>query len=237
MTKKVLFIYLILLHLVLGVILVRYSLFSFIPSDSSVSESVSLPDTHFKRMVYFHERMDASVPDGSVIFIGDSITQGLCVSAVSSLSVNYGIGADTTAGVLRRVGHYDSMQRARAIVLAVGINDLLQRGAQEIGKDHETILDMLPIDVPVIVSAVLPIDEKIRDDTLRNSEIIVLNRVLRELSVERPYVYFVDIRSQIVDESGDLSAKYHIGDGLHLNSSGYALWIKALREALVRLAS
>lgn len=87
MTKRGLFTYLILLHLFLGAILVRYGYFLF------VDESTSLPDTHFKRMVYFYERMDADVPDSSVIFIGDSITQGLCVAAVSPLSVNYRIGA------------------------------------------------------------------------------------------------------------------------------------------------
>ena len=40
--------------------------------------------------------MDSLVPVGATVFIGDSITQGLATSAVVPLSVNYGIGGDTT---------------------------------------------------------------------------------------------------------------------------------------------
>ena len=54
---------------------------------------------YYHRMLGYHERMDGNVPDGAVIFIGDSITQGLCVSEVALQSVNYGIGTDTTFAV------------------------------------------------------------------------------------------------------------------------------------------
>jgi len=37
---------------------------------------------HYKRMMVYHRYMEGSVPDGAVLFIGDSITQGLCVVAV-----------------------------------------------------------------------------------------------------------------------------------------------------------
>ena len=59
--------------------------------------------------------MDGLIPEGATIFIGDSITQGLATSAVSNQSVNYGIGSDTTLGVLKRLPYYNSMNSAKAV--------------------------------------------------------------------------------------------------------------------------
>ena len=57
-------------------------------------------------MVKYHSRMDGSIPDNSILFIGDSITQSLCVSAVADNSVNLGIGGDTTLDVINRLPKY-----------------------------------------------------------------------------------------------------------------------------------
>jgi len=86
---------------------------------------------HYHQMVTFHSHMDGNVPDDSVIFIGDSLTQGLCVSAVACPSVNYGIGNDTTLGVLQRISQYESIQRAKVVVIAIGINDWRFQTAKE----------------------------------------------------------------------------------------------------------
>ena len=62
---------------------------------------------YYHRMVTSHLRMDPCVPEGSVVFIGDSLTQGLCTAAVVDRSVNFGIGSDTTQGVLERIPRYE----------------------------------------------------------------------------------------------------------------------------------
>ncbi len=38
---------------------------------------------HFKNMLAYQGRMDSSIPDNSVLFLGDSITQRLAVTAVT----------------------------------------------------------------------------------------------------------------------------------------------------------
>src|SRR5262245_21550491 len=70
-----------------------------------------LPPAPAQRPVYqqiqaFQIKVDGNVPDGSVLFFGDSLVQGLCVVAVTPNAVNFGIGGDTTAGLLDRLPHY-----------------------------------------------------------------------------------------------------------------------------------
>ncbi|OQB37528.1 MAG: hypothetical protein BWY09_01584 [Candidatus Hydrogenedentes bacterium ADurb.Bin179] len=42
----------------------------------------------------------------------------------------------------------------------------------------------------------------------------------------------VDVTAALTDDTGNLNPGYHAGDGVHLNTAGYALWITALREQL-----
>ena len=187
------------------------------------------------QMARMYQRVDATVPEGAVVFIGDSITQGLAVAAVTSPAVNFGIGRDTSAGVLRRLPDYGSLSRARLVVLAIGVNDLAWRENPETVANIETILDRIQDEhgTPVILSAVLPIDDDMSASHRReNREVLDLNRRLAALAADRPQVRLVDATESMVDEQGNLDDAYHVGDGVHLSPAGYARWIAALKSAM-----
>src|ERR1700743_2784823 len=84
----------------------------------------------YHQNVAFHRRVDVCVPDRAVLFLGDSFIQGLCVAEAADHGINYGIGGDTTEGLLSRLSVYASLARARAAVIAIGDNDL-RRGRTE----------------------------------------------------------------------------------------------------------
>jgi lysophospholipase L1-like esterase len=210
-------------------------------SSTTIKKPVSAPSSpselteYYHRLVRYHNRMDGNVPDGSVIFIGDSITQGLCVSAVAPLSVNYGIGGDTTVGVLNRLSIYQSMNRASVIVMAIGINDMARRSNEEILKNYALITDKLPAATPVIFSAVLPLDDEIHpwDDT--NPRIKALNAGLKAFCETSSRLHYLDIGNLLVDKKGNLADEYHDGDGVHLNAKSNAIWIAELRKKIAEI--
>lgn len=118
--------YLLTVHALLIIVLLKSDFIDLVQNkletcNHSVQSSELTP--HYHRMLEYHKRMDGNVLTGSVIFFGDSITQGLCVSAVASHSVNYGIGSDTTFGVLERLKYYRSINRADVVVISIGVND------------------------------------------------------------------------------------------------------------------
>jgi lysophospholipase L1-like esterase len=187
-------------------------------------------------MIRYHERMDGNVPDGSSVFIGDSITQGLCVDAVAVPAVNFGIGRDTTDGVLKRLPKYRCLERASAVVLAVGINDLIQEdGNDEAIGNYRRILERIPTNAAIVVSAVLPVDEGLlspENKKITNHKITNLNESLKAICARRARCTFIDVGADLKDKTGALSSAFHIGDGVHLNNEGYAIWIKGLRDGL-----
>ena len=183
--------------------------------------------------------MDANIPDGAVIYIGDSLTQGLCVTAVTTPSVNFGIGNDTTIGVLKRLPEYHSLERASVCVIAIGVNDLKRRGNEEIIINYSLILQTIPPHLPLIFSAILPLDERVRDDLSGwNTRIKELNSGLKALcEAQSPKCTFVDAGPKLADSSGNLRKEYHESDGVHLNGVGNAIWIKELKEVVKKAQS
>lgn len=235
MRKPVLIIYLLGVHALLGVLVLKTDFISRVEARLGInpppqsSSPWSVYDVDFrKRMNGLYDTMDSGIPDGSTIFIGDSITQGLCVNAVTASAVNFGIGCDTTAGVLERMPKYRSMERASALVLAIGVNDLRGDGNDEDAVSrYGRILESIPTNTPVIVSAVLPVVDASRPAKLcqTNERIYRFNERIKALCATRSHCLFLDASAAMRDKN------LHTSDGLHLNGDGYAMWIKELRKA------
>ena len=236
MKKRIIYAYIVCIHLLLGVVLLKSYFFQCAEHKQGSSQAATTqPEItqHFKRMLRYHARMDGNVPDGAVVFIGDSITQGLCVSAVAPSSVNYGIGSDTTVGVLQRLPAYKSINRASAVVIAIGINDMRLRSNEDILRNYSAMVEQIPKDMPVIFSAVLPLDQEIRDYWQgMNDRIKALNAELEGLTEKSENLFFVDAGAILVDDQGNLADEYHDGDGVHLNPKGNAIWIQHLQKAI-----
>ncbi len=188
----------------------------------------------FWRITGYHLNMDGNVLKGSTIFIGDSIVQSLCVSAIASPAVNYGIGRDTTVGVLTRIPLYRSLVHAKAVVLLVGINDFFYRGPRAILANYKKILNSIPEGVPVVVHAILPVDETAKNFLEgMNVYITTTNKLLRELCESFDgRCSFVAVQKRLFDNKGNLRKEYCRKDGVHLNPMGNALLIDELRKGV-----
>jgi lysophospholipase L1-like esterase len=235
MKKKMAIAYVACIHLLLAVVLVESDFLSrakkaFGPATGGQPEITE----HFHRMLLYHSRMDGNVPDGAVVFIGDSLTQGLCVSAVIPLAVNYGIGSDTTAGVLERLATYRSVRRASAVVVAVGVNDMKFRSNEGILRNYAAIAARIPENVPVVFSALLPLNETKRGKLKSGypDRIRALNAGLEAFCNRSKRLFFLDVGPVLADGAGDLASEFDDGDGVHLNAKGNAIWIAGLRDKI-----
>lgn len=229
--RKLGVIYLLMLHILVALMLAKSDFIDKAGYKFGVYTAPEL-SSYYDRITTYHFRMNGNVPDGATIFIGDSITQGLATSAISKLSVNYGIGSDTTLGVLNRVRKYESLTRANAIVLAIGVNDLRRRNDEKIIANYEDILSSLPKYIPIVVSAILPVDERVQSVNSENKRITRVNALLNELAGAYDNVTFSDAGILLRGSDNNLKANFHVGDGVHLSSDGYQIWIQELRRAL-----
>ncbi len=232
-TKILIWAYLILIHVFLGMVLVKTDI---VPRIYKLMGGVIVKDEltrHYFIMRGFHQRISENLIPGSVIFIGDSITQGLTVSAVHDRAVNFGIGGDTTFGVIQRLNEYKHLKDSKLIVLAIGVNDLKYRSDNEIIENIVVINEMLPPNLKVLISAILPVDEIASEKVNYNNRISKINSQLLAICTQKENCYFLNASYEMADATGNLNRKYHTGDGVHLNDKGYKIWIKKLRTSIL----
>ncbi|MCB1884911.1 MAG: hypothetical protein KDG89_13095 [Geminicoccaceae bacterium] len=180
-------------------------------------------------------RLDRGAAPGSIVFLGDSHIRRLDLSHLPYPTVNLSVPGETSARLLARLPHYRSLRTARAIVLGVGVNDLMYRESQAYALNVEQIVRFLPPHTPLVVKSVMPVDEG-SQGVFKNEDVAALNADLRRLCDARPRCIFVDVAPAVQDDTGALAAERHDGDGIHLKPEVEGLlteWMAAgIDEAL-----
>lgn len=178
----------------------------------------------------YYKRMSGNLENDTNIFLGDSITEGLNVSAVKPKSVNFGIGGDTTKGIIDRIDDY-KIKDSQDIYLLIGINDLQFRKNEDVINNYNEIFSKLNKN-NLYLTSIMPLskDYQDRNKDFSNERIILINKNLKQICEKNPKCKYIDIYEKLLDKNGFLDQKYHIGDGIHLNTSGYNLWISEIKK-------
>jgi lysophospholipase L1-like esterase len=155
---------------------------------------------------------------GSVAVIGDSHTQGFDVSQISPFAFNYGIGGDSVADVLNRIGSYSSLHNAGAIVLyGLGGNDANQGYT---AAQIEARLTMLWawVSGPLVVIKIPPAKP---DETAKQATIEAVNAWTDTFLAGRASTIVVDNNAWII-ANGGLDASGHLTPEAKLRNAASA---------------
>ena len=187
---------------------------------------------HHAQKTDFFERYP--VQPGDIVFAGDSITDGARWDELfPHLPVkNRGINADTTAGLLQRLGNITSHQPA-AVFLLIGTNDLPwygHRRTEKILETYQAIVDKIKDDSPqtrIFIQSILP-----RAHSYARY-IRQLNLGLQNLAARSGCTY-IDLHSSFSDSDGQMLPQFS-NDQLHLLAAGYERWVRLLEPHLASL--
>ncbi len=175
----------------------------------------------------------------SLVFLGDSITQGWGDSMGNSFPgvkvANRGISGDTSRGMLVRLADDVLALQPTGVVLLLGTNDL------EEGADPETIAGNLRLiiarlkqhdpNLPVILCDVFPSSESKKRSS---AQIKRLNGLYAAAVKGETQVTRLETWRLFADAQGDAKPA-EFPDLLHPNAVGYAKWAAALRPILATL--
>jgi lysophospholipase L1-like esterase len=175
----------------------------------------------------------------SVVFLGDSITQGwgdTMGGKFGELRVaNRGISGDTTRGVLIRLDEDVLALHPRAVVILIGTNDL------EEGADPETIAANLKLLIrklneadprmPIVLCQVFPSSESKKRPV---SKIKKVNELYAAVVRGNPQVTLIETWALFANASGDAKPE-EFPDLLHPNQAGYAKWAAAIQPIFATL--
>lgn len=106
-----------------------------------------------------------------------------------------------------------------------------------IAANHRAILDALKHVPTVVAVGLTPVEEREGGGgtAIRTGEKLkAVNAALAESCAARPNCRFADPWVLLADAGGTLPARFHIGDGVHLNAAGYAELTQIIRSTLRR---
>lgn len=186
----------------------------------------------YQSMLAFTLRQDANMLDQALVFIGDSQVQGLAVSRLGRHAINLGIGGDTSTTLLERWPNYQSLQNAKLIFVAVGINDLFQSQDENLVNNMASLIAMVPSTTAIYIGAILPLAMTSKHFSTFDARIKKQNAALQTLSAQYANVYFVDYYADFVEADTKTPSNPFLIDGLHLNPTGYELMITKLKQTL-----
>ena len=187
------------------------------------------------------EAHDQAHPPGSgaVLFIGSSsirFWKTLATDFPEVKTINRGFGGsqidDATYFADRIVAPY----HPRAIVMYAGDNDVADGDSPAHVRDDFAAFvrkaRSLDPGVPIAFIAIKPsVARKALLPQIREA-----NTLVRQYAASEHGVSYLDIITPMLGADGQPQMKWFVGDGLHMNRKGYALWVRIVRPWLDRVA-
>ena len=239
--KKILLIsYILGVHVFLYFVLLKSNFIEKVKAEIGMTEPILDGDLYYIDASgrYYANRSKTLGDEDTLVFIGDSILNGLSVETVFH-GVNYSISGERVENAKEQILNYKNLG-LKTIVVALGVNDI-PRSTEEIIADYELLLDRMPKSSFIIISSVLPIDEPVYNASwgIKKSNDLVseLNDALARIAQSRMNTVFIDTSTYLRDPTGNLISGLHTGDGIHLNAKGYMMWVKSLKEEFQKIVT
>jgi lysophospholipase L1-like esterase len=226
------------------------------PADAKAqrsSESLAIPDTDdglpgvgpIRRYDWFRNLWNEKrkqwasriqADQDSVVFLGDSITQGWGDNMGDSFPglkvANRGISGDTTRGMLLRLDQDVLALKPKALVMLMGTNDLEEGAdAASVAQNIELMLKSIQKHnpaLPVTLCRVFPASASKKRPA---DQIQAINTAIAKVAKNFSQVTLVDTWTLFADEKGDAKPA-EFPDLLHPNQAGYSKWAAAIRPIL-----
>jgi lysophospholipase L1-like esterase len=171
-------------------------------------------------------------PQHAVLFIGSSSIEhwkSVAADFPEVKVINRGFGgselSDSTYFADRIIKPY----HPRAIVLYAGDNDLYDgHTPQQVRDDFTAFVNKVRSFDPRVAIAFVAIKPSMARKALL-PKIEQANALVRQYAATQKNVTYVDVFTPMLGTDGQPQPKWFIEDGLHMNRSGYELWIRILK--------
>ena len=184
-----------------------------------------------------HLRRDGQLQHGALVLLGSSHIAGLQLPDTGYQIANFGIGGDSSAGLLKHMQHYHGLQTASVVVLNTGINDFGYLSQEQSVENIEQIAEMLAHVPLVIWTSLLPVAVTAESHKVDAARTHAINSLIQTLCADHQQCRYIDAMALLSDSARHLKPEYDSGDGVHLNTRGYQVWLTRILQQLPEIAT
>ena len=205
----------------------------YLPQKQAEQEFAAAMENYYNAKVEsFTEENKSIIPgETEVVFIGDSLTDGydLSVYYPDLITLNRGIGGDTTIGLEKRLQLSLYEVQPKVVVMLIGANNL-----GTMFDNYENILISLKKNLPYSKIILISLTS-MGDNWGRNNHLAAYNNVKIRALAEKYGYEFVDVYTPLLNfETDEIYAEYTT-DGGHLTHEGYVILTGEIRPVIDRL--
>lgn len=187
--------------------------------------------------IKYYDRM-FEPPVNPIVFVGSSSIRkwnDLERTFASYVVMNRGIGGAVTNDITRYLNDIVFAYHPREIVLYVGENDLPDANttADSVLERTKVLVGAIRAQLPAVPIVYISMKPSPSRDQFRE-KCKKANELIRGWLATQRGTSFVDVFSLMLDKDGKSRPELFVGDMLHMNAKGYAIWRAAVEPKLVK---
>ncbi len=198
-------------------------------------KSVTSEERYAKELKAFSQADSQSpIKPDSVLFLGSSsirLWPTIATDFPDIATLNRGFGGSTIADSIALIDRLVFPYRPRQIVFYAGDNDIAQgKTAAQVANDfiqfQQAVHKKLPQTSLVFIS-IKPSPSRWKYETLVRDA----NQLIQKHCQSVPNLRYLDVFNPMLGKDGLPKADLFVADQLHLNASGYRIWVNALKAS------
>lgn len=176
-------------------------------------------------------------PKNPILFVGSSsfrLWGDLERTFANYQVLNRGIGGAVIKDISNHIDDLITPYAPRQIFIYVGENDIANQTTSEAVLNNTKkllteIRERLP-SVPIVYIAMKPSPSREKFLPI----VIKANQQIRDYIATKKNMTFIDVFTPMLTREGKPKPELFLADQLHMNQSGYAIWIKAIKPHLLK---
>ena len=190
-----------------------------------------------KEILAFEKKDSIQMPEsGNILFIGSSSIRGwrtLNIDFPEANILNRGFGGAEINDINYYFDRMILKYKPNQIIFYAGENDIASgKKPREVFREFKLFYKRTILALPNTEIIFLSIKPSIKRWEVYNEMAKTNQKIKRFAKRHRKDLKFIDIANPMLDDSGKPNGELFLGDGLHINLTGYELWKELVKPYL-----